>query len=336
MTCRRHTDGNEPKPEPGEYVVFAAHFARGFGLPASPFFRGFLNSFHLQPHHLPANTITTLLAYVAFSEGYLGLWPTVDLWAKYFQLQKQSIPDPDSKDMEMTPCGAATILPRRGSIFPRILVLDSCRKWQRTFFYVKNTNAKVDKINLPPFKLGAPTEQFNWHLNPRDKNPEVNEIDEYVGRLTEEGMTADDLLRTFISRRVCPLQRRVHKICHMSGLRDPTRVSTFDLTKAQIRTRVKAIAKTEMTVGWEWGKEPHDRDHLPENVSDLLPYRHTISSEITFIPVHLFRFLLNPESLCRFLAEIRPPRLRRRSEPRIQVGQRFACPGHSRDRRSRR
>jgi len=82
----------------------------------------------------------------------------------------------------------------------------------------------------------------------------------------------------------------------MSGLRDPTRVSTFDLTKAEVFRRVKAIAKTDMSEEWEWGKEPHDRDHLPENVSDLLPYRHVIPSEIIFNSVPLFRFLFNPKS----------------------------------------
>ncbi|KAK1693965.1 hypothetical protein QYE76_010662 [Lolium multiflorum] len=45
----------EPKPEPGERVVFGAHLDRGLGLPASAFFRRFLDFFGLQPHHLPAN-----------------------------------------------------------------------------------------------------------------------------------------------------------------------------------------------------------------------------------------------------------------------------------------
>ena len=70
--------------QPGERIVFVVHFERGFGLPASPFFRAFLNRFHLQPHYLAANTVMQLSTLAAFSEGYLGLWPTVELWAKYF------------------------------------------------------------------------------------------------------------------------------------------------------------------------------------------------------------------------------------------------------------
>ena len=171
----------------------------------SHFFRAFLNEFHLQPHHLPANAITTLSACVSFSEGYLGLWPTVELWAKYFQLRKQSVPDPENKNFpkEMTPCGAATIIPRRGSIFPRIQGLESCRKWQRTFFYVKSPD-NVDLLNLPTFTLPAPTEQHNWNFNPKETNLEVNQIHKIVIEFQAAGLTADDLLSTFISRRVSP------------------------------------------------------------------------------------------------------------------------------------
>ncbi|KAK1666218.1 hypothetical protein QYE76_054377 [Lolium multiflorum] len=47
----------EPEPQSGERAVLGAHFDRGLGLPASPFFRRFLEFFGLQPHHLPANAL---------------------------------------------------------------------------------------------------------------------------------------------------------------------------------------------------------------------------------------------------------------------------------------
>ena len=110
-------------------MVFVAHFERGFRLSASSFFRAFLNRFRLQPHHLPANAITQLSALVAFWKGYLGVWPTVELWAKYFQLKRQSVSG-GSDPKRMTATGAASISPRKNSIFPRILGLESYRKWQ--------------------------------------------------------------------------------------------------------------------------------------------------------------------------------------------------------------
>ena len=161
-------------------------------------------------------------AFVSFTEGYLGLWPTINAWSKYFHFRKQVVPNPadPGAPKEMTQCGAATVTPRRGSAFPRIFGLESCRKWQRSFFYVKNTT-EADLINLPSFAIGPPTAQLNWNYNPKDNVAEVNHIHQIVEQLKSEGMTADDLLATLISRRVLPLQRRVHKICHMSGPLDP-------------------------------------------------------------------------------------------------------------------
>ena len=63
----------------GAYVVFVAHFERGFGLPVSDFMKRFFVKFGVQPHHLPANAITTLSAYASFVEGYLGVWPSINL-----------------------------------------------------------------------------------------------------------------------------------------------------------------------------------------------------------------------------------------------------------------
>ena len=88
VICRLPGKEHVPTPQAGERVIFLTHFERGFGLPASNFFRSFLDFFGLQPHHLPANAIVSLSAYSAFMEGYLGLWPTVEVWAKFLHLRK--------------------------------------------------------------------------------------------------------------------------------------------------------------------------------------------------------------------------------------------------------
>jgi hypothetical protein len=79
--------------QPGEFVIFIAHFEHGFGLLVSDFMKRFFEKFGIQPHHLPANAITTLYAFISFSEGYLGLWPTINLWAKYFRFRPQVMPN---------------------------------------------------------------------------------------------------------------------------------------------------------------------------------------------------------------------------------------------------
>ena len=77
----------EPRPEGSERVVFLSHFKRGFGLPASGFFRDFLEFFGLQPHHLGVGAIVQLSGFVTLYEGYLGVEPSIDLWVRFFSLK---------------------------------------------------------------------------------------------------------------------------------------------------------------------------------------------------------------------------------------------------------
>ena len=82
-----------PSPNPGEFVVFLSHFQRGFGLLVSDFFRDWVRTYHLQPHHLPANAITSLSAFVSSIEGYTGLWTTKELWIRFFGLRRNIVPN---------------------------------------------------------------------------------------------------------------------------------------------------------------------------------------------------------------------------------------------------
>jgi hypothetical protein len=47
VACRLPVGETMPAPEPGERVMFIAHFERGFGLPVSDFFRDFLDTYDL-------------------------------------------------------------------------------------------------------------------------------------------------------------------------------------------------------------------------------------------------------------------------------------------------
>jgi hypothetical protein len=60
----------------------------------------------------------------------------------------------------MTQCGVGTIMSRKGSKFPKIELLESCKKWQKTLFYVKNTTT-VDLI-FPAYVDVLPHEMKNW------------------------------------------------------------------------------------------------------------------------------------------------------------------------------
>jgi len=140
--------------------------------------------------------------------------------------------------------------------------------WQRSFFYVKNSTPE-DRIRLPQYTPGVPSDRSTWKYTPEENEPELKLVHSQIVDLKNNGLTSDDILRCFISRRISPLQLRTHKICYMSGRLDPNRISVHTLDKQDIYKRVKAIAHTTMKDShWRWGLKPHTRTNPPLRVSD--------------------------------------------------------------------
>ncbi|KAK1678108.1 hypothetical protein QYE76_038956 [Lolium multiflorum] len=248
VTCRLPGDEIEPVPNPGERVVFLAHFERGFGLPVSSFFRSFLDFYKLQPHHLPGNAIFYLSCYVTFMEAYIGIRPTRETFARFFALRINSVQGLDiPKPKPPVQCGSCIIGSRQGSPFFKFSGLESCRLWQGTFFYVRN-NGAADLIDLPPFDPAPPT-KTNWSYNPKESHNETNRIIRFMKqRMKDTNLCSDDIIRTFISRRVLPLKRRAHKMCEMQ------------------------ICQTSMPEDWEWGLRPLSSTNPPtQEAKDRFP-----------------------------------------------------------------
>jgi hypothetical protein len=320
-------------PKPDERVVFITHFERGFGLPVSDFFRDLLDTYDLQPHHIPANAVMILSTFAAFCEGFAGIEAFTQAWVKYFQLRKQVVQEPprsnddppetaqEKKDCPMTQCGAATIMSWKGSDFPKVELLKSCKKWQKSFFYVKNTT-DIDLLNLAPFMDEPPLAMKNWTYNPKTTVGPVNVLYRVKGELRDAGLTPQDLVACFISRHVSPLQRRPHKICQMSGPMDPMWHSTHELTPADILQRIKDICKSSQAT-FAWGLEPYSRDRPAPTVNPIRRHtsscpayrylgRHTsifrhfimLDSTYSFAPAY-FLFLTIVFALCRSSASRR-------------------------------
>jgi hypothetical protein len=262
-----------PAPRAGEFVVFRSHFLAGFGLPASGFLRSFLDFYRLQPHHLTPNTVVLLAAFVTFCEGYLGVLPTLELWGRFFYLKLGT-----QAKGEPAQCGACVAVRRTGSgtRFPPIVLLESAKLWQKSYFYVRNLDPTRDFINLPAFAIGPPAEpRNNWGQQPPKPLPAV--ITDVLVRLQEmtdsEGLQPADLLAAFVQRRVSPLQARPHLICDMSGRRDPCRMSTKELPTVEVVRHVNYFSGSQLSeTDWHFGKEPYSRANPPPAVSIWSPF----------------------------------------------------------------
>jgi hypothetical protein len=112
-------------------------------------------------------------------------------------------------------CGTASFYACKSADFPGIKGKESCKKWQRSFFYVKNLKEGEDHINLPPFEAGGP-EQDNWSAAPPRPSPDMEKILLRITTLqTEGGLEPTDLLLAFLVARVSLLQRCSHKMCFL-------------------------------------------------------------------------------------------------------------------------
>jgi hypothetical protein len=263
VTCRIPDDEIEPDPEAGEHVVFLAHFERGFGLPASPFFREFLDFYELQPHHLPGNAIFYLSCYATFMEAYIGIRPTRETFARFFNLRINSVQGKEiPKPKPPVECGSCIVGSRQGSTFLKFSGLESCRAWQGTFFYVKNSG-RANLIDLPPYQAGPPS-RTNWSYNPKTDHAETNRVVRFLASLKKETkICSDDIIRTFISRRVLPLKRRAHRMSEMYGPGDPTKITGRPLSKKDVVRKAKQICQTAMPFAWEWGLLPLSSSNPP-------------------------------------------------------------------------
>ncbi|KAK1687169.1 hypothetical protein QYE76_048017 [Lolium multiflorum] len=248
VSCRIPGDEIEPVLNPGEVVVFLAHFERGFGLPASDFFRQFLDFYRLQPHHLPGNAVFYLSCFVAFMEGYIGIRPARETFARFFSLRINSIQGKDiPKPKPPVQCGSYNVL-------------------------LREEQERHDLINLPPFNP-APPAKINWNYNPGTDHIETNRVVRFMLKLMNEtNICSDDIIRTFISRRVLPLKRRVHKMSEMYGPGDPTKITGLPLSKADVVLKASQICQTDMPVDWEWGLRPLSSTNPPtQEAKDRFP-----------------------------------------------------------------
>ncbi|KAM0833016.1 hypothetical protein ACQ4PT_064513 [Festuca glaucescens] len=196
-------------------------------------------------------------------EGFVDLSTTVETFARFYNLRVNSVQDKKlPKPKPVVQCGACIVTPRQGSPFYKFSGLESCRAWQQTFFYVRNSGSS-DLINLPSYVPGEPS-RANWRFNPKEGHVETNRIVRYMKKLNDTtDICSDDVVRAFFSRRVLPLQRRAHKISQMSGRKDPTRITTFGLSRSDVVLKAKQICRTEMSADWKWGLQPFSRRHPP-------------------------------------------------------------------------
>ena len=77
-------------------------------------------------------------------------------------------------------------------------------------------------------------------------------ITSYIEKLlAEQKPMADDLMCAWINRRILPLQMRSHKLCHLSGPKDPTRFMTWAISPEAVSQQVRSITDSKLPPDWK-------------------------------------------------------------------------------------
>ena len=106
-----------------------------------------------------------LSAFVALCEGFLGVLSTLELWGEFFQCNLGTI-----IAGVPTPCGAFIAMRRTNdnNPFPPILLIQSVKLWQKSYFYVKNVAPQGDFVNLPAYVASPPAGRHpSWSYRAR-------------------------------------------------------------------------------------------------------------------------------------------------------------------------
>ena len=232
-----------PSPQAGEKVYLKAQLVRGVSLPISHFFLSVLNHYKVQPHNLSPNSILVLSNFAALCEGYLGIRPRLDLFVYFFTIKREA----GHSREELRNCGTISFKIRPGRRFPDIVGHESCKNWQRTYFYGPDIPLAGREVTYPDFVDGAAAEVSTWRSHASlpsdlDASRAIRRIEWFV----ETGLTGLDLAMCWFIRRIQPLQHRA-KFMHeyTSDRRDTLRISVDNFSSDSVKLRLKDIVKVK-------------------------------------------------------------------------------------------
>src|SRR4051812_9374491 len=184
----------------------------------------------------------TLLVLSLFCECWLGIEPHFGLFYKLYYVKRQSGSD------GVYPIGGCIISLKSNILFFSFSMSESIQYWRRRWFYIRDSTVTGQHFGLAPFDPSEKIEpKRSWKNQILDG--EVAEIEGLYRRVGDLQLIPDkelngvDIIRTFLKRRVQPLQARAHPMFLYSGCHDPTRVPAKELSKGDLDRVLRPLLK---------------------------------------------------------------------------------------------
>ena len=122
---------------------------------------------------------------------------------------------------------------RNKSTFPAMILPDSVRGWQSTWFYCKDGPTPGQSTGLPLYSTERVEKPSLLRVTPEEKE-EVAMLVERVAQLVRDGVIVMDLLEAFLSRRIQLLQARDHPMWLYLGIEDSTRIHVEEVSEEMV------------------------------------------------------------------------------------------------------
>ena len=153
-------------------------------------------------------------------------------------VKKANPSDERTKVIQM--CGGLGIQMRGKSSFPAIILPESVRGWQSTWFYYKDQPTPGQSTGLPRFSIARVGKPSALKVTP-EEGVQVKVLVEQVVQLVRDGVTGMDLLEVFLKRRIQSLQARDHPMWMYSGIEDSTRVHPEEVDEDTVEKWLRGI-----------------------------------------------------------------------------------------------
>ena len=154
---------------------------------------------------------------------------------------------------------------RGKSSFPAMILPDSVRGWQSTWFYCKDQSTPGQSTGLPPFTMDRVRKPSPLKVLPEEK-AQVRVLVERVVQLIRDGVTGMDLLEVFLQRRIQPLQARDHPMWMYSGLEDSTRIHPEEVDDDTLEKWLSGMTGNKDNPRGARRVPPFDQSHVPKKV----------------------------------------------------------------------
>ena len=117
---------------------------------------------------------------------------------------------------------------------------ESVKGWQGTCFFWRDVPSANTRSGLPTYSLERVRAPLSLSVVKEEK-AEVDILSTSIISAVNAGVNRMDLLEVFLTRRIQPLQARVHSMWMYEGPSDPTRVHLEELAETDVGAKIKAI-----------------------------------------------------------------------------------------------